>query len=419
VVQGLAQRHAHAARGADHAVEAGHGHHFDDGRHAAPFLAHHPGQGAAQFGFAGGVGGVAHLLFQALHLHRVLAAVRPPARQQEARESARRLRQHQEGVAHRRRDEELVAHQLVGLAGAFRAQRQGARGVGAHVRAALLFGHGHTDGEALLLLGRHIARVVDPRGDFRHPLRGEVGLQLQAGHGGEGHGDRAAVTSLDLRLHVELGGTDQKFNLLVGRDLQQSYNQEPQVVLTMPILEGLDGVNKMSKSLDNYISVVDTPKDMFGKTMRISDTLMYRYYELLTDMRPTELVQLKVDVESKKKHPRDVKVALAKFLVKRFHSETAAQTAEDEFNRIFADKGLPDEIPVVDVPAENQKGFCVLMVQLGLAQTNSEAARLIQGGGVQLNGEKLADSKLKLDLKSGNEHLIKAGKKKFVRIKIL
>ncbi len=224
--------------------------------------------------------------------------------------------------------------------------------------------------------------------------------------------------SVALKSDVELGGTDQKFNLLVGRDLQQSYGQEPQVVLTMPILEGLDGVNKMSKSLDNYISVVDTPKDMFGKTMRVSDVLMFRYYELLTDMKPQEVAALKADVESKKKHPRDVKIALGKFLVKRFHSEAEAQAAEEEFHRIFVDKGLPDEVPEVEVIAEKQKGFCALMVQLGLAQTNSEAARLIQGGGVQIDGEKLADSKLKIDLNPGKEHLIKAGKKKFVKIKI-
>lgn len=224
--------------------------------------------------------------------------------------------------------------------------------------------------------------------------------------------------SVALKSDVELGGTDQKFNLLVGRDLQQSYGQEQQVVLTMPILEGLDGVNKMSKSLDNYISVVDSPKDMFGKTMRVSDSLMFRYYELLTDMKPKEIALLRSDVESGKKHPRDVKIALGKFLVKRFHSEAAASAAEEEFHRIFVDKGLPDEIPELAVSAESQKGFCALMVQLGLAETNSEAARLIQGGGVQLNGQKLADSKLKIDLKTGDEHLIKAGKKKFVKIKV-
>jgi len=222
--------------------------------------------------------------------------------------------------------------------------------------------------------------------------------------------------SVALKADVELGGTDQKFNLLVGRELQHAYGQEPQVVLTMPILEGLDGVNKMSKSLDNYISVVDSPKDMFGKTMRVSDELMFRYYELLTDYSPEDVQKLKQQVLSKEKHPREVKVALAQFLVKRFHSEEAAQHAKEEFDRIFVNKGLPDEIPEVTLAAESQKGICALMVQLGLATSNSEASRLIQGGGLQLNQEKVMDPKLKLDLASGQEYLFKAGKKKFIKV---
>jgi tyrosyl-tRNA synthetase len=222
--------------------------------------------------------------------------------------------------------------------------------------------------------------------------------------------------SVALRTDVELGGTDQKFNLLVGRDLQSAYGQEPQCVLTMPILEGLDGVNKMSKSLDNYISVVDSPKDMFGKTMRISDELMYRWYALLTDVTGTQLTQLEADVKSGKKHPREVKVSLAKFLIKRFHSDSAAQAAEDEFNRIFVDKGMPDEIPEFVTAAEAQIGFCALMVKAGLAETNSEASRLITGGGVQIDSEKVSDPRLKMDLLVGKSFIVKAGKKKFVKI---
>lgn len=222
--------------------------------------------------------------------------------------------------------------------------------------------------------------------------------------------------SVHLKSDVEMGGTDQKFNLLVGRDLQSAYGQEPQCVLTMPILEGIDGVNKMSKSLDNYISVVDTPKDMFGKTMKISDELMYRWYELLTDITASALSQLKTDVGEKRKHPRDVKVGLAKFLIKRFHSETAAQQAEEEFNRIFVDKGLPDEVPVFEVFAENQVGLCALMVKAGLTVSNGEAGRLITGGGVQRDGQKLSDPKARWDLKSGESFILKAGKKKFVKI---
>lgn len=221
--------------------------------------------------------------------------------------------------------------------------------------------------------------------------------------------------SVALKADVELGGTDQKFNLLVGRVMQSAYGQEAQCVLTMPILEGIDGVHKMSKSMDNYISVVDTPKDMFGKTMRISDDLMYRWYELLTDIDAAGLAQLKEDVAQKRKHPRTVKVDLAKFLIQRFHSAEAAQAAEEEFNRIFVDKGLPDEVPVFETSAE-EIGLPALMVRAGLVESNSMGSRLIQGGGVQIDGEKVSDPKLKMTLKSGQSFVIKAGKKKFAKI---
>lgn len=221
--------------------------------------------------------------------------------------------------------------------------------------------------------------------------------------------------SVALHSDVELGGTDQKFNLLVGRHLQSAYGQESQCVLTMPILEGIDGVHKMSKSLDNYISVVDTPKDMFGKTMRISDDLMYRWYELLTDIGAQGLSQLRQDVAEKRKHPREVKVNLAKFLIKRFHSEAAAQAAEDEFNRIFVEKGLPDDVPEFTLPPQ-EMGLPALMVAAGMCASNSEGSRLITGGGVQIDSEKVSDPKLKLNLKSGESFVLKAGKKKFVKI---
>lgn len=224
--------------------------------------------------------------------------------------------------------------------------------------------------------------------------------------------------SVHLKSDVELGGTDQKFNLLVGRELQKSYGQnEQQVVITTPILEGLDGVNKMSKSLDNYISVMDSPKEMFGKTMRVSDELMIRWYELLTDFTPSEISQLKMDLDSKKKHPRDVKVHLAKLLVSRFHSAAAAQAAEDEFNRIFVEKGLPNEIPEFEMPPSDEPVWvCALMKSVGLAPSTSEAKRLIQGRAVELDGTKLDNDQIKVDLKPGSSVLIKAGKKKFVKV---
>ena len=216
--------------------------------------------------------------------------------------------------------------------------------------------------------------------------------------------------SVALQTDLEIGGTDQKFNLLVGRDLQSSYGQEPQCVLTMPILEGLDGVNKMSKSMDNYIGVNEAPKDMFGKTMRVSDELMYRYYELLTQVTPGELHEIK------KLHPREAKVRLAKTLVARFHSQSAAHAAEDEFNRIFVDKGMPDEIEEATVSPERGISLVQLMTSVHLTASNGEATRLIAGGGVQIDQQKISDTKLKLDLKSGQSFIIRAGKKKYIKV---
>ncbi len=223
--------------------------------------------------------------------------------------------------------------------------------------------------------------------------------------------------SVAMKTDLELGGTDQKFNLLVGRQLQSAYGQEPQCILTMPILEGLDGVNKMSKSLDNYIGINESPKDMFGKTMRVSDELMFRYYELLTDLKPVDIVKLKAETASGAKHPRQVKVELAKFLVKRFHSQAAAQDAEDEFNRIFVDKGVPDLLEEFTLAAQSM-GLVQLMTLAGLSTSNSEAVRLIAGGAVQIDQQKVSDSKLKLDLKSGQALVIKSGKKKFMKVKV-
>lgn len=221
--------------------------------------------------------------------------------------------------------------------------------------------------------------------------------------------------SVALNTDLELGGTDQKFNLLVGRDLQSAYGQAPQCILTMPILEGLDGVHKMSKSLDNYIGVNESPKDMFGKTMRISDDLMFRWYELLTDLKPSDVLSLKTEVQNKNKHPREVKVALAKFLVTRFHSATAAQNAEDEFNRIFVDKGLPDQIAEFNIEAQ-EITLVHLMSKAQLVETNSEASRLIAGGGVSIDQDKVSDPKLKLKLTAGQSFILKAGKKKFSKV---
>lgn len=225
--------------------------------------------------------------------------------------------------------------------------------------------------------------------------------------------------SVEMKADVELGGTDQLFNLLVGRDLQKQAGQEPQCVMTVPILEGLDGVQKMSKSLDNYIGLEDSPKDMFGKTMRVSDDLMLRWYTLLTDYSVDQLELLKGDLASGKLHPRAAKVNLAKMLVERFHSKEAADKAFEEFERIFVNKGLPDEIPVVEFSGEEKIGICALLVKLGLAQSNSEARRAIQGRAVEIDSVKVEDPQMSLELKSGSEMIFRNGKKRFAKLKVL
>jgi tyrosyl-tRNA synthetase len=224
--------------------------------------------------------------------------------------------------------------------------------------------------------------------------------------------------SVALRADVELGGTDQKFNLLVGRDLQRSYGQEPQCIMTVPLLEGIDGVNKMSKSLDNYIGVEDPPREMFGKTMRISDQLMLRYYELLTDISMSDLEKLKADMTSGTVNPRNAKVDLAKIFVARFHGQAAAEAAEAEFNRMFVNKGLPDDMPMHKVAVARVQGevdIALFLKDYELASSTSEARRLISGGAVEVGGEKVREVKAKFDFKPGSEFVVKAGKKKFAK----
>lgn len=224
--------------------------------------------------------------------------------------------------------------------------------------------------------------------------------------------------SVAMNADVELGGTDQKFNLLVGRDLQRSYGQEPQCVLTVPLLEGTDGVNKMSKSLDNYIAFEDSPREMFGKTMRVSDPLMLRYYELLTDVAAGDLETMKADMACGKVNPRDLKVRLAKTFVERFHGAAQARAAEDEFNRVFVSKGLPDEMPVHEVSRARFQGEVdvpALLKDFELAPSTSEARRLVRGGAVEIGGEKIKDIRVRIDGKPGQEIVVKAGKKKFAK----
>jgi tyrosyl-tRNA synthetase len=220
--------------------------------------------------------------------------------------------------------------------------------------------------------------------------------------------------SVALNADVELGGTDQKFNLLMGRNLQREFDQEPQVVITTPLLEGLDGVNKMSKSLNNYIGIDEPANDMFGKVMSISDDLMWRYYELLTDLSPSEISNFKSQI-SDGRNPRDLKVNLAKLIIKDFHSQTAADAAEDDFNRRFVKKEVPDDIPEVAIAAGTYK-LADLVVASGLVATKAEAKRLIEQGGVKLNGEKATSAAAEIDITNSDGLILQVGKLKFARL---
>lgn len=218
--------------------------------------------------------------------------------------------------------------------------------------------------------------------------------------------------SVALNADVELGGTDQKFNLLVGRNLQREYNQEPQVVITTPLLEGLDGVNKMSKSLGNYIGITDAPGEMFGKIMSTSDDLMWRYYELLTDLTTAEIERLKTGGDN----PRNTKVELAKCVIKDFHSTQGAQNAEDEFNRRFVKKEMPDEIEEFSVAAGNYK-LIDLLVQTNLIASKGEAKRLVEQGGVKIDGEKVSNVQTDVEINAEKDSVFQVGKRTFLRVK--
>ena len=222
--------------------------------------------------------------------------------------------------------------------------------------------------------------------------------------------------SVAMKADIELGGTDQKFNLLVGRELQKHYGQAPQVVLTMPILEGLDGVQKMSKSLGNYIGINEPPNDMFGKLMSVSDDLMWRYIELLSFESLATVSQWKLDVVGGR-NPRDIKVGFAQEIVTRFHDHQAAERALADFEARFKQGALPDEMPEVTlVGGATGLPIAQVLKQAGLTSSTSEAMRMIEQGGVKLNGEKVSDKSLVLQ--SSAPFVLQIGKRKYARITI-
>ena len=225
--------------------------------------------------------------------------------------------------------------------------------------------------------------------------------------------------SVALRADVELGGTDQKFNLLVGRQLQEAYGQEPQVVVTMPLLEGLDGVQKMSKSLGNYVGIDEPPAEMFGKLMSVSDTLMWRYFELLSlDTSAVEQARLRAQAEAGETNPRDVKVRLAQELVGRYRGAAAARAALEDFERRFRQREIPEEMPERQVEAPAGKlPIGNLLKAADLAASTSEAMRMVRQGAVRIDGERVEDPHL--EVSAGTTHVYQVGKRKFARVSVV
>ena len=222
--------------------------------------------------------------------------------------------------------------------------------------------------------------------------------------------------SVVLEADVECGGTDQKFNLLVGRELQRSYDQDPQVVLTVPILEGLDGTNKMSKSLNNYIGVDEAPDEMFGKIMSISDDLMWRWFELLSFMSEKEIASLKNEMDTGK-NPRDIKFILAEELVNRFHADGDGEACKEAFLQRFQKGLIPEDIPGISIDIDgNSMPLVNLLKNTEMVASTSEAARLIKQGGVKIDSKKVEDPKL--EIKKGSEAIYQVGKRKFLKIKV-
>jgi tyrosyl-tRNA synthetase len=225
-----------------------------------------------------------------------------------------------------------------------------------------------------------------------------------------------AMDSVAIRADVELGGSDQKFNLLVGRDIQREYNQNPQVILTMPILPGTDGKEKMSKTFNNYIAFMDTPQDIYGKTMSIPDTLIYDYFLLTVNKTLTELEEIKRALKDPKVNPRDLKRELAKELVCIYYDQETAIIAEKEFDQIFIQKKAPDEMTEFKISPSDFINITLvqLLVLSGCAPSNSEARRLIQQGGISINGKKIEDMGAKPPFQQ--EFILKAGKRKFIKV---
>ena len=272
---------------------------------------------------------------------------------------------------------------------------------------------GKLTGHDMIHLCAHyrLARMLE-REDFRSRLAGNLPIAIHELL----YPLLQAYDSVALQADVELGATEQKFNLLVGREIQREYGQPSQVALTMPILVGLDGQRKMSKSLGNYVGITEAPSQMFGKLMSISDDMMWPYFDLVTDHTPEEIAALAAKVKSGATHPMDAKMSLAQEIIAGFHGASAAEKAAAEFQRIFRDREAPEEAPVRKLARGEAKRLTTLLVELGLASSRSEADRLVKQGGVELDGERVSDVKMEVPLANAREFILRAGKKKFLRI---
>ncbi|MED4462359.1 tyrosine--tRNA ligase [Metabacillus fastidiosus] len=222
--------------------------------------------------------------------------------------------------------------------------------------------------------------------------------------------------SVVLETDIELGGTDQYFNILMGRHFQEKFDKEKQVALLMPLLEGLDGVEKMSKSKKNYIGIDESPQEMYGKAMSIPDVLMIKYFELATDLPLEEKQRIKEGLAAETIHPRDAKMLLSKTIVKMYHGVEAAERAEQQFISVFQERAMPDEIPSVHWKGANKMIIIDLLVELDLQKSKSEARRMIENGGIRLNGEKIGDTQLEVMIE--NNLILQVGKRKFIQIKM-
>lgn len=275
--------------------------------------------------------------------------------------------------------------------------------------------HGKMSGEDMIRLSSRItvARMLE-RDDFYERYKNQKPISIHEFL----YPLLQGYDSVMLRADVELGGTDQKFNLLVGRDLQREYGQEPQIIITMPILEGTDGIQKMSKSLNNYIGINEPPSEIYGKMMSIPDSLMMRYYILLSTFPESKIRKIERDIQDGILHPMEAKKKLALDIVSQYHGKNKADEAEREFILMFQEKSVPDKVKEKDYVISDQESngawVVSVLVSTGLASSNSEARRLIEQGGLMIDGEKVIDDGL--ELAANRKYLIKAGKRNFLKI---